>query len=145
MGAKKKVAELGIEELTRPYDTLPGDCGDITRVLHMVLVGAGVKHRVMLGYLLDQRSGEQYAPHLWVELADGRVVDYRARVWLGNKEYVPHGVFRPALYPGVEHHGREVKISTHEPQKLRVCIQMWASEKSAQGEGVVQARSEGHS
>lgn len=115
---KKKTVDMGIEELTKPYDNMPGDCGDVTRALHTVLVGAGVKHRVMLGYLLDQHSGEQFAPHMWIELEDGRVVDYRARMWLGSKEYVPHGVFAPAAFPGVEHHGMEVKISTLEPQKL---------------------------
>ncbi len=116
MGAKKKTVEMDIEALTKPYDSMSGGCGAVTRVLHTALTLAGVKHRVMLGYMLDQRSGEQFAPHMWLELGDGRVVDYRARMWLGNKEDVPHGVFAPTAFAAVEHHGREVKLSVLEPE-----------------------------
>jgi hypothetical protein len=35
-------------------------------------------------------------------------VDYRARMWLGNREDVPHGVFWPPDWPQVYHDGTTV-------------------------------------
>lgn len=33
--------------------------------------------------------------HYWIELQDGQMCDFRARMWLGKSESVPHGVFVP--------------------------------------------------
>jgi hypothetical protein len=42
-------------------------------------------------------------PHFWIDLPDGRRVDYRIRRWLGDHEHIPHGVFDPVSWNKVEY------------------------------------------
>ncbi|PWD02055.1 hypothetical protein CX658_19070 [Pseudomonas amygdali pv. lachrymans] len=48
--------------------------------------------------------------HLWIELKDGRLVDYRARMWLGEVATVPHGIFSPDNFPGWRYDGVQVDV-----------------------------------
>ena len=87
-----------VAKLTDQYDDLPLECDGLTRVLHTVLARHGVRHDVMTGYVKvlgteDPKTGKSTGIplHYWIQLADGRLMDYRARMWLDDS--APHGVF----------------------------------------------------
>lgn len=103
--------KMGKEQQSFPdlerYDSCRLECDGLTRVLSYVLSNADIPHTVMLGEIIDRLTDNSFSPHLWIELADGRVVDYRARMWLGEAEYIPHGIFN-LQDQQVEYIGKEV-------------------------------------
>jgi hypothetical protein len=82
------------------------ECDGLTRVISSTLSAAGVAHTVYVGKATW--VGKSIAPHLWIELPDGRRIDYRLRLWLGiTDSCIPHGLYEPSLYPDAEYIGRE--------------------------------------
>lgn len=92
------------------YADLPLECDGMTRVISFALREAKVPHVAKAGELLV--DGVHVVPvHYWIELGDGSVVDYRARMWGGDAEHVPHGVFRCEDFQRVEYRGEIVDVS----------------------------------
>lgn len=92
------------------FADLPLECDGMTRVISFALRETEIPHFAKAGELLV--DGEPVVPvHYWIELEDGLVVDYRARMWGGDGEHVPHGVFRPEDFPRVEYRGDVVDVS----------------------------------
>lgn len=76
-------------------DALQLECDGLTRVLSTLMQRDGIDHRVLVGEL--EVIGIGTIPyHWWIELPDGTLCDFRARMWLGDHEDVPHGVFLPS-------------------------------------------------
>lgn len=88
-------------------DRLPLECDGMTCLTSALLSRAGIAHTVGVGGIHHIPSGRNFAPHLWIDLADGHRVDYRARMWLRSIDGVPHGVFRPSDWPRVQHDGHK--------------------------------------
>lgn len=88
-------------------DALRLECDGMTRVISSLLQRDGVAHAAMVGRLDVDQVGS-IALHHWIELPDGRRIDLRARMWLGNDARVPHGVVpsghSAARYCGQQHH-----------------------------------------
>jgi len=102
-----RMLEGRVESLTAKYDKLRLECDGLTRVLNYVLMDNKIKHTVYTGHV-DYKGGKNHIPmHFWIELGDGRVVDYRLRMWLGKKRDVPHGVFKPSDYPDVQYKNKK--------------------------------------
>lgn len=95
--------ELGM--LLAALDDSPLECDGLTHAVSFVLHEAGIKHRCAIGFVMDADTGNCVAPHVWVELADGWIVDFRLRMWLGDEDRVPHGVFHPASNKTFQFHG----------------------------------------
>jgi len=87
-----RVASPDVKKLTEEYDDLPLECDGLTRVLHTVLTRAHVPHKVMRGSVAVLGTGTGIPLHYWIELSDDKIVDYRARMWLGSS--APHGIFK---------------------------------------------------
>lgn len=83
-----------ISSLLEPYSNAPVECDGFTRIAHSVLAGAGIPHSCMQGQLVSASGNDELPIHFWIQLDDGRVIDYRARMWLGDDAGVPHGVSR---------------------------------------------------
>jgi hypothetical protein len=98
-----------IKALLNRYDKAPLECDGLTRVITTELTKAGVSHTVKWG-TISHISGQAMTPHFWVELPDGHIVDYRAKMWLGAWDDIPHGVFKPGDYPSVSYEGAEVRM-----------------------------------
>lgn len=81
-----------LKSTLRKYDKCQLECDGLTRVLHTVLTRMNQPHTVMVGSI--DMYPTRFSPHFWIELPDGRIVDYRARMWLGKK--APHGIFDKA-------------------------------------------------
>jgi hypothetical protein len=99
-----------LEKLFADYVDLPLECDGLTRVLSYLLDRNGVAHRVMQGSVSVGKK--TFDPHFWIELLDGHVIDYRARMWFGNKPSVPHGIFRMKDFPEARYEGRQVSMTT---------------------------------
>ncbi len=76
------------------------ECDGTVRVLHHMLDNHHVPHYVFLGTL--EMDSKIIPVHYWIGLPDGRLVDYKARMWFGNS--APNGIFYPkdttAVYVG---------------------------------------------
>jgi hypothetical protein len=96
-----------LEEELAKYDSLKHlECDGMSLVISYRLTQLNVEHWIMTGALFH--NGELVIkPHLWVALNDGaRIVDYRARMWAGESDDIPHGIFRPEDYSNVRYEGR---------------------------------------
>lgn len=98
-----------VEDLTKKYDKLGLECDGMTRVLSYVLMVNNIKHTVYQGSV--EYEDDDIPLHFWIELSDGRTVDYRARMWLGDHKDVPHGVFKKSKFPKVKYQGKAIKMN----------------------------------
>ena len=89
---------MNLKVLLGKYDKCQLECDGLTRVLHTILTIVSQPHTVKVGAIKLGKA--EMAPHFWIELPDGRIVDYRARMWLGSK--APHGIFKQSkvVYDG---------------------------------------------
>jgi hypothetical protein len=84
-----RVDAARLRELLDPLDAAPVECDGMTRLACTVLSKEGIAHRVLVGSLT---FGDQtVVPHFWIEVGE-YLIDYRARMWLGQSDAVPHGV-----------------------------------------------------
>ena len=97
-----------LEKLTR-YSTLALECDGMTRVVSYVLRQANIPHDVYMG--LVYQGEEKLVPiHYWVTLPDARIIDYKLRMWVGDRPDVPHGIFIPSDFPDFEYAGRIISM-----------------------------------
>jgi hypothetical protein len=75
-----------------PLESASLECDGFTLVASMLLEREGVPHQRRLGRVTVEGVGD-IAYHYWIELRDGRLCDFKARMWLGDDPGVPHGVF----------------------------------------------------
>jgi hypothetical protein len=83
------------------------ECDGMTRVASFLLDEARIAHDVCIGHvaLIDVPrwvKNRVIKHHWWIEFEkDGAhfVIDYRARMWLGDKPFVAHGVFLKTMFP----------------------------------------------
>jgi hypothetical protein len=86
-----------LAHLLDEYDLLHLECDGLTRILDYVLHQHSIRHKVCAGRISYPATGESMAPHFWIEVPLEEVVavvDYRARMWLGDEADILHGIFR---------------------------------------------------
>ena len=88
----------------------PIHCVEMTYSISHLLKQAGIDHLCMSGAVTDDVTSDSVVPHCWVELEDDWVIDYRLRMWLGDEDRIPHGVFRKATYPGLSYYGQVCQV-----------------------------------
>jgi hypothetical protein len=93
------------------YSALPLECDGMTRVVTYLLTEARVKHRVKVGMVYVDGKEIGAPIHWWVTLPDGRIIDYKLRMWAGDGPSIPHGVFKPAGYPRVSYRGVHQRLN----------------------------------
>jgi len=87
--------------LFKPYVNIKGlECDGLTNVLSFVLTLLGIEHKKRKGWItVSTLSEPTQIPHFWIELVDGRIIDYKARSWMGEDKNIPHGIFELSDYP----------------------------------------------
>ncbi|CAM5563377.1 hypothetical protein [Eoetvoesiella caeni] len=70
------------------------ECDGMTLAISYSLKQAGIAHQRMVGHAEWKRGGQVVYPHCWIELDSETVIDFRLRMWLGDFDILPHGVFR---------------------------------------------------
>lgn len=93
-----------IEQLLQRYVSAPVECDGFTRIAYSVLKNNNISCHGYGGQLTYTPKGETM-PHLWLELPDGKIIDYRARMWFPYGEEIPHGIFHKSNYPNVVYDG----------------------------------------
>lgn len=83
------------------------ECNGMSWSISYLLDKAVIKHDCMAGYVTRSAFNEAVAPHYWIDLGDGWIMDLCLRMWLGDDDTVPHGVFHAseALRLGIEYFG----------------------------------------
>lgn len=76
-------------------DPLPLECDGMTRLVAAELTQCDVGLQAYVGALEVEGVG-RISLHWWIELADDRIVDLRARMWLDTSTQVPHGIVTPS-------------------------------------------------
>jgi hypothetical protein len=103
-----------VRQITDQYAECNLECDGMTNVLHFYLAQEEIEHTPMQGSIEDTRTQkDKMSPHRWIELEtkEGKVIiDYRARMWLGQREEVPHGVFLPASYQHITYTGSSISL-----------------------------------
>lgn len=88
---KKKYDAAKLDAWLSHLDGKDVECDGLTRCASMLLKREGIEHRVFSGSLAVAGFGE-IPLHWWIELDDGVICDFRARMWLGDDERIHHGV-----------------------------------------------------
>lgn len=81
------------------------ECDGLTRVISMILYHSNIPHRIHIGSIKSE-CGE--IPHFWISLNDGFLIDYRAKMWMGDKPDVPHGIFKEYNGSTINYKGKSV-------------------------------------
>ncbi|WP_125304801.1 hypothetical protein [Alcaligenes faecalis] len=101
---KEMLDELHVN--LQPLEDCDFECDGMTYAIATALERAGITHRRMVGHVYWNPGQDVIDPHCWIELANGVVIDFRLRMWVGDDDAVPHGVFRvqpnDLLYVGQE-------------------------------------------
>lgn len=96
-GATSKWTDEVLEELhvnLQPLEDSDLECDGITYAISSVLKQACIPHKRMVGHVFWYPGQEVIDPHCWIELEDGLVIDFRLRMWVGDDDAVPNGVFK---------------------------------------------------
>lgn len=109
-----------LKELTSRYEHCALECDGLTRVLHTVLSQEGIEHTCMVGSVVLTESNTGSVLHFWIVLPNGDYIDYRARMWLGDRADVPHGIFNPVDYPKVTYSGSPVQLEILSPSVFTI-------------------------
>jgi hypothetical protein len=109
-----------MHELLEKYDACGLECDGLTRVLTTVLQEHSIPHVCVVGTLTYTGTNEGAPVHFWIDLPSGERIDYRARMWLGERPDVPHGIFDPADFPGVTYQGHPIPLEPLAPALFAV-------------------------
>lgn len=69
------------------------ECNGMSWAFSYLMSKKGIMHECMAGYVTRRHTHEAVMPHYWIELPGGWILDLRLRIWLGDDDSVPHGVF----------------------------------------------------
>jgi len=92
-----------------PLADINAECFELSWVLHETLTRAGYIVTGYSGYV-KAASGDTVAPHFWLSV-DGYIVDFRLRMWLGDEDSVPHGIFKVSDAAGFDYCGEAYTFS----------------------------------
>lgn len=96
-----------LEALLSHLDDKPVECDGMSSLVATLLHRNGIAYQGMCGQIVPKQLGSPI-PHVWVEVGE-LVVDFRARMWMGDLPDVPHGVFLKADHPDL-YRGNPVEI-----------------------------------
>lgn len=112
-----------LHQLLVPFIDAPVECDGFTRLAHTALSNAGIEHTCMMGRVVSLDGKTRSPIHFWIELEDGRLIDYRARMWLGDCKNVPHGVFQPVHFKSWVYQGEVIDLPVLHPVMANILMQ----------------------
>jgi hypothetical protein len=111
-----------MEDYLARYAGLPLECDGLTRVIDFILEKNGIRHKTFAGEISYK---DKSIIHYWIQLEDGRIIDYRARMWLGKR--APHGVFKLSKHSPIKYKG--IVYPLHISENLFKILTMERTEK----------------
>lgn len=79
-----------LDKWLEKLNALPLECDGMSRVISHLLSNQDIKHEISVGTLVCQNG--KIPLHYWITLENGSILDLRARMWLGDKNDIPHGL-----------------------------------------------------
>ena len=98
-----------VDAILTPLDECEIQCEWMTWIISHLLDDANVKHSCMQGFVKHKSLNQVVVPHHWILLEDGWVIDFRLRMWLGDNEEIPHGLFHLDNEPLINYQGNSFK------------------------------------
>lgn len=98
-----------LEVALLPLADINAECFELSWVLHEELTRTGYLVTGHSGYV-KAAAGDVVAPHFWLSV-DGYIVDFRLRMWLGDEDFVPHGIFKASDAAGFDYCGEVYAFS----------------------------------
>lgn len=86
--------ETFIQQHSPELDSIALDGENLTRLVATLLDRDNTPYQAHRGSMWVKGVGH-VDPHCWLILGTGEIVDFRAQMWLGKDDRVPHGVFLP--------------------------------------------------
>jgi hypothetical protein len=83
--------QLIVTEILKEIENSRTECDGFVRLASYLLTKNNIQHEVKVGALRLNTDRTTIPLHFWIEV-DDYIIDYRARMWLGNN--APHGVFK---------------------------------------------------
>jgi hypothetical protein len=117
-----EVNTTDLHQLLSSYDAWPLQCNDLTEVLSAILHEHGIEHTCMAGIVILTGTDDGLPFHMWIDLPDGRRIDYRAQMWLGDRPEIPHGIFDPFQFPGLIYKGHPLPPAPFHPALFAVLV-----------------------
>lgn len=109
-----------------PLEDIRTDCTEMTMIVSEMLFRNGVPHRCMKGVVQHVPTGNFVVPHFWIELTPEIMIDLRLRMWLGDEDDVPHGIFDKSLEAGcVVYKGEETEFKRLSDAELCIVSEGW--------------------
>ena len=77
----------------------------MTWVISHLMTKFKIPHQCFNGYVKYEQRDKYLAPHYWIQLPLGYICDFRLRMWFGDEDHIPHGMFQPKDAPGFFYKG----------------------------------------
>lgn len=88
------------------------ECDGMTRAISYALTEVGINHQCYIGHVHETKGDQFVIPHVWIELPRGWLIDFRLRMWIGDTDEIPHGVFHASSAPNIVYTHTDV-FNTH--------------------------------
>lgn len=98
-----------LEAVLMALDDCQLECDGMTWAVSHLLKAAGIPHDCMSGMVRNEQTKDIVTPHYWIALNGGWVVDLRLRMWFGDHDEVPHGIFHSLSEQGFFYQGEFVQ------------------------------------
>ncbi len=93
-----------------PLDHAALECDGMTNSVSNLLRAADIDHQSCLGHVVDATTGDTVVPHCWIAFEGGWVLDFRLRMWLGERPEIPHGLISPLDQTRFAYHGTASQV-----------------------------------
>lgn len=103
-----------------PLDPAALECDGMTNAVSNLLRAADIDHQSCQGHVVDANTGDTVVPHCWIAFEGGWVLDFRLRMWLGERPEIPHGLISPLDQARFAYHG----TTTHVPMLSKPLLAM---------------------
>jgi hypothetical protein len=117
------LSKTNIEALLKIHEEYPLECDGYCRLAAHYLATNDIEHSVKYGEITSKVKNVGY--HCWIEVGDV-TIDYKARMWLGDSESIPHGLFTKKDYPSCRYHEQgEHNFTELSPVMISILTTPW--------------------
>ncbi len=93
------------------YEGSQTECDGRTRIIHTALTRENIPHQCIIGEC--RYNAQTLGMHFWIDLLgdlEGWRIDYCLRMWFGDENELPHGVFHVLDFTNILYKGASVQL-----------------------------------
>jgi hypothetical protein len=95
-----------LKNILSEIENSPTECDGFVRLASYLLTNHNIEHTIYCGSLSIDGNSDTIPLHFWIQASEFKI-DYRARMWLGEK--APHGIF--INHKGATYTGNKVELN----------------------------------